>query len=169
MLVDNLNAATELMRTVNNGSFNYDCPTILTRDGQRLNSNAVLGGTGNRAPAWDRLQHKMWLAKPRTIDAYEDGLRKLGELRHCISERAKSQAILIQFQAQSLRPQRDLEERKKIAEATLVQIRAELEEKQRLYGGSSNQPTSVLTQERRIGSRSARQATATSPAKRPRR
>jgi len=168
LLVDNIDAAKQLMNTVNNDErFNYRCPTILTRDGRRLNRNAVLGGDRNTAPTWERLYHKMWLAKPRTIDAFEDSIKKLEVLKHCISERAKSQTTLAAFEAQSVNTFRDLEEQKRNAEATLVQIRTELEEKQRLYGCNNNQPTTLVLPQRRSGSRSAREAS--SPAKRARR
>ncbi|PIN90281.1 hypothetical protein AB205_0025820 [Aquarana catesbeiana] len=77
ILLDNLEAANEYRKQLVSFSF---CPTLLTREGDRIRSNGKFGGLQNKAPSLDKLRGTVFGAPlPKEYDtlSLEIGVYKL--------------------------------------------------------------------------------------------
>uniref|UniRef100_A0A8C9W890 Structural maintenance of chromosomes flexible hinge domain containing 1 n=1 Tax=Scleropages formosus TaxID=113540 RepID=A0A8C9W890_SCLFO len=89
ILIDNLDAANHYRKAVSN---KVQCPTLLTRQGERVRSNGKFGGLQNKAPPIEKLRGQVFGAPlPKQYHTLRSQIDHLQQYRLAVSERMKVQ------------------------------------------------------------------------------
>uniref|UniRef100_A0A8C9QY59 Structural maintenance of chromosomes flexible hinge domain containing 1 n=1 Tax=Scleropages formosus TaxID=113540 RepID=A0A8C9QY59_SCLFO len=90
ILIDNLDAANHYRKAVIQNK--VQCPTLLTRQGERVRSNGKFGGLQNKAPPIEKLRGQVFGAPlPKQYHTLRSQIDHLQQYRLAVSERMKVQ------------------------------------------------------------------------------